>query len=74
MGREDCAVYATLFLFVLLFPPLFFSEVQVEEQAVPSKVCSRNVLFFNGFKFYKLCKIQNVASVLENSALLMNAF
>ena len=46
-----CYVYATLFLFVLLFPPLFFSEVQVEEQAVPSKVCSRNVLFFNGFKF-----------------------
>ena len=26
MGREDCAVYATLFLFVLLFPPLFFFQ------------------------------------------------
>ena len=53
MGRKDCAVYATLtlFLFVRLFPPFFFSEVQVEEQAVPSKVCSRNVLFFNGFQF-----------------------
>ena len=49
MGRKDCAVYATLtlLLFVRLFPPLFFfSEVQVEEQAVPSKVCKRKVLFF----------------------------
>ena len=48
MGRKDCAVYATLtlFLFVRLFPPFFFSEVQVEEQAVPSKVCKRKVLFF----------------------------
>ena len=54
MGREDCAVYATLYLFVLLFPLLFFfSEVQVEEQAVPSKVGNKSFISFysvNGIK------------------------
>ena len=55
MGREDCAVYATLLLFVLLFPPLFcFQKFKLKNRQFQARFVAETFYSFhsvNGFKF-----------------------
>ena len=54
MGRKDCAVYATLtlFLFVRLFPPFFFQKFKLKNRQFQARYVREK---FYSFYFVRAC-------------------